>query len=154
MQKKYQPKLNKIVTLCQEQLKKERSSYYSELRDIKELLTEVIKMWVKDKKIEAHVRFDGFELHSKRQAEEHPGWYIAGLQVESVALYNNVGGLEKKNLWLNKLVLARHQSKQMNFYFVRSHRARTDKNFLSPLDNEFLEFFCNVMNYINERALA
>lgn len=152
MDDKYKILLDGIVAIVRPIVKAGRHTWSgsSESSQVKLILTEIIKEWLRDKIIEGHVRFDGLQIQSKESIGQYRNSYdTVGLSCESVAIYNNVGGLEKKSLWLNKLVLAKSDKQT---YRVRSHRARTDRNYLSPLDTEFLEFFESLMEYVNDNC--
>lgn len=138
--------LDKIIEVCKNLLVEKDHYYTNSLGEVKELLTDIIKRWATDRNLKVFVRFEDIELYSNSHVEKY-NWmgYIPGLNIGAVAIYNNVGSIEKKSTWLNKIVVARKDQ----HYYIRNHRARTDLRFISPTDTEFLAFVESVLNYIN-----
>lgn len=150
---KYHNKLDEIVNAAIPYMIGQNKDYWA--KDVKDKFAELIKEWAADDGIKVNVRFEGVRLISKISLEKELRDYpfvrgrqnTPGLKVDNVAIFNNVGGLDKKSLWLNKISIVFDNGG----FRVRSHKARTDPNFLSPLDTRFLEFFDESFKYINEK---
>lgn len=145
----YRNDLDTIIAYLKPLLKTQDSRYLigKTQESLKAMLGNVIRNWLNDRDTVGYVRFESLELQNKSEANSRfSSNKVAGLSCLSVAIHNNVGGLEKKSLWLNKVVLERGTYG----YKVRTHRARTDPKYLSPLDKDFLAFWTAIMEYINE----
>lgn len=103
----------------------EREAY----RDVKDLVSDIIRAWLGDKGAEAHIRMQV----CWHQAE---GFF----HIEEIQIWNSLGTLDGKG-WMNKVsIFCRDWSTAR----IRSHKARTDKNFLSPMDEDFKELVINI----------
>jgi hypothetical protein len=96
----------------------------------------VIRDWLGE--IVASIRFESFDFDRLFAGKKN-------IYVSSVGIYNNVGSIDGKGV-LNKVYLATNRNGN---YFVRSHKVRTDKNYLSPFEDNFCEFFQECMDYLN-----
>jgi hypothetical protein len=107
----------------------------------KNFFKHVILDWLGD--IVGTVRFETFRYNEFGYNLPERVVYI-----HSVGLTNHVGSLENKGV-LNKVYLFETSPNWSGKYEVRTHKARTDKNYLHPFEDNFLNFFQECMDYLN-----
>lgn len=97
------------------------------------VFTDMIHAWTKERHIEANIRSE-FVL-------DKPSEWSLPISIHLVSIYNSKGQIGERPRWLNKISVSvrRFRNNGVNVRLV-SHMARTDPDFLSPLDKEFHEF--------------